>query len=369
MKKYLILAAAAALTLASCAKVENYATSTNDGRQVIGFSNYAPKSLTRADADNYASSTSLVSDAEFDVWAWYTANGTPFDGTNGTKYFSNWYTVIYKGGDNTTDGSANTYPDGARYWPAGDTPDYLHFYAYYPSNAAGITAPSAGLGAFTFTAQATAAAQVDFMVADIVTDQVYGATNSAISAPGTVDLTFRHQLTKVQVKFKTTAAIVADANTDIVVTDAKFVNINNTGTLTSSYDGTIFDTAWSSVSGTATYDIAYPTSALTATASDVANDDIFLLVPQTMLANTDPSAQAITVSWTITTAGVATNCSKTIYLDDCVSTDGGSTAADIDWEKNNSVIYVITIAPNQILFTGTAAGWDADVTGYYNING
>ena len=372
MKKYLILAAAAALTLASCAKVENYTRSTNDGRQVIGFSNYAPKSLTRADADNYVAATALVSDADFDVWAWYTANGTSFDGTNGTAYFSNWYTVVYKGGDNTTDGSVNEYPDGARYWPAGDTPDYLHFFAYYPSDAGTITAPAAGLGAFSFTAEASAADQVDFMVADVVKDQVYGATNSNISADGTVDLKFRHQLTKVQVKFKTTAAIVADTNTNIFVTDAKFGNINNTGTLTASYDGAATTTVWSSQSGTASYAIPFDaTAALTATATNYGDDEtgLFLLVPQTMLANTNASAQYIEVSWKVVTDGITTNNTRKIYLDDCVDTDGGSNPADIDWEKNNFITYVITIAPAQILFTGAAYDWDTETFGYYNING
>lgn len=378
MKKYFAIAAAAALVLAGCAKVENF-SKENDSQRAISFSNYAPKALAKADAANYAASTSLIVDADFDVWAWYVANGDSFDGSQDTKYFSNWYTVSYKGDGAGTSGENNLYPDGARYWPTGDTPDKLSFFAYYPSNAGTITAPATGLGAFSFTAQATAAAQVDFMVADVVKDQVYGATNATVgeTKKGTVNLTFKHQLAKIQVKFKTTAEIVADANTDIQVTSASFGHINNAGTLTASYDGTATSTAWSAVSGDAAYTIAIPAGNLTATAanSGVPADDIFLLVPQTMVAPTrsagvvtdDSTAQYIDVAWTITTDGIATNNSKRIYLDECVTTDGGDTQANIDWEKNNFVTYVITIAPYQILFTGAATEWDAEEIGYYRI--
>ena len=359
----MILAAAAALTLAGCAKVETYKVSEGD-EHLIAFSNYAPKALSRADAANYAASTTLIADADFDVWGWYTANGTSFTGSNGTAFFSNWYTVTYKSGGNSN-GNANAYPDGYRYWPSGDTPDWLSFAAYYPSNGAGITPPAAGLGAYSFTAQATAATQVDFMVSDVVKDQLYDATNSGTN--GTVNLTFKHQLTKVQVKFKTTQAVVDDTNTDVKITAATFNKINNAGTLTSSFDGTATATAWSAQSGAATYEVAFPTTALTATASTVADADIFLMVPQTMLANTEANAQYLEITWTVTTDGVTTTNKKKLYLDDCMTTDGGTTAADIDWEKNNFVTYVITVGPQPILFTAEATAWDAEQIGYYNV--
>lgn len=379
MKKYLIIAAAAALALASCAKVENF-SKVNDGQKAISFSNYAPKALVKADTTNYVAGTELVSGAEFKVWAWYTANGAHFDGTNGTKYFTTWYTVTYKGDGAGTSGENNEYPDGARYWPTGDTPDSLHFYAYYPSNAGTITAPVDGLGAYSFTAEATAAAQVDFMIADLVRNQVYGKTNASPTYKGTVDLKFRHQLTKVQVKFKTTQAICDDPLTNIKVDSAKFHHINNAGTLTASYvdakDSTA--TAWSAVSGDAAYQIAVPADTLTITAanSGKVKDDIFLLVPQVMVAPTrdannivtdDATAQYIHVYWTVTTDGIETHNNRKVYLDECVTTDNGDVQANIDWKKNNFVTYIITIAPNQILFTGSAYEWDPEQTGYYRI--
>lgn len=396
----MILAAVAALTLASCAKFETSTVSENDGNMPIGFTNYAPKSLTKASTSNYASGNTLVNGAHFAVWGWSIANANTFAGS-GTAFFSTnntWYDVTYSStnGGAGTDGSGNTYNNGARYWPSGDTPDKLSFYAYYPSNAGTITAPN-GLGAFEFTAEDTAAAQVDFMVADVVPDQIYGSTNASPTNKGTVDLTFRHQLTKVMVKFKTTSAIANDANTSITVNSAEFGHIKNSGDLTASYQNvdnqgrisgeTGYDsssaalgtaTRWSDVDGDASYDIAVPASALTAVAANSNSEanDIFLLVPQVMIAPTrngsgvvtnDATAQYIDVEWTVTTNGVDIVNSKRIYLDECVSTDGGNVQANIDWEKNHFVTYTITIAPKQILFTGAVASWEDVQNGYFDV--
>ena len=362
MKKYLILAATAALVLGACAKVETIAPKAEP--QVIGFSNYAPKALNKAAAANYVEANALVADADFDVWAWKTPYNTSFTGSNGSAFFSSWYTVTYKNGGDTS-GDANAYPDGYRYWPSGDTPDWLSFAAYYPSNGAGITAPAAGLGAYTFEAQATAAAQVDFMVSDVVKDQTYDNTNT--TTKGTVNLTFRHQLTKVQVKFKTTQQVVDDEKTEVKITDAKFKSIKNTGTLTTAFDGSATTSTWSGQDGAVAYPIKFPTDALTATASTVANEDIFLMVPQTMLEKANAAAQYIEISWDVITDGVTTSNTKKLYLDDCKDADNGDTLANIDWNKNNFVTYVITVGPQPILFTATAEEWDHEQIGYYNV--
>nr|AHF25849.1 hypothetical protein [uncultured bacterium Contigcl_1493] len=360
MKKYLILAAAAAVTLAACAKVETAQNALMDENSPIVFSNYAPKSLVKADAASYAPSTTLVLNTDFDVWGWSTSNGTAFDGSNGAR-FMGWYTVTYKDGG-ATDGSKNAYPDGYRYWPSGDAPDWLSFYAYYPSKSgSGITPPANGLGGFSFTAKEAAADQVDFMVADVVADQLYTTNN------GTVPLTFRHMLTKVQVNFKTTTAVADDANTTVKITGATFNKIKNAGTLTASYAASATSTAWTAVSGAQQFAVAYPAGALTVTASTVAPADIFLMVPQTMLAKTEAAAQYLEISWTVTTDGVTTENTAKLYLDDCVSTDGGSEKADLDWEKNHFVTYTVTVGPQPILFTATVAEWESAATGYFNV--
>ena len=102
MKKYFVIAAAAALTLASCAKVETI-SNVNDEEHIIGFSNYVPKAIAKASDANYVESTALVSNADFDVYGWYTDNAVSFNGSNGTE-FMDWYTVTYKGGDSAGEG-------------------------------------------------------------------------------------------------------------------------------------------------------------------------------------------------------------------------------------------------------------------------
>lgn len=371
----MILAAAAALTLAGCAKVETYKVSENDGQIPIGFANYSPKAVTRA-GDTYINGATLISGKTFAVYAWKTAYGA-FLGVNpGAPAFMNPAVVTYN--DDNTTGEGNTYTP-VRYWPAGDEPENLSFTAYYPAGGAGITAPTftSGVGTYAFTAQAAAADMVDFCVADVVNDQVYGKTNASPTYAQTVKFTFRHQLTKVQVKFKTTEAVENDANTEIKITAAKFCKINNAGTLTATYaqnaspavnaPGTT-TTAWSAQSGAATYDVAFPTTALTKTASTVADADIFLMVPQTMLENTDANAQYLEITWTVTTDGVPTTNTKKLYLDDCVTSDSGTTAANIDWVKNNCVTYTITVGPKPIWFTAEVAPWNpTEQNGYFNV--
>ena len=379
MKKYLILAAAAAMTLAACAKIETTAVNEDVFKAPIQFANYTPKAISRADAANYTDTTLLVTDADFDVFGWSTANGTSFTGSNGTN-FMEWYTVTYKA-DGNTDGTKNAYPDGYRYWPSGDTPDYLSFYAYYPSNATGITAPAAGLGAFSFTAAATAAAQVDFMVADVVKDQTYDTSNgnpgTNSSVDGTVNLTFRHMLTRVQFKFKTTPDVIKNG-TVVKVTDVKLNNINTVGTLTSAYDGTATSTTWSAQGTPASYEVfvngadinEFQLDSLAAPATN--NDaDIFLMVPQAMLDKADTNPQSVVVKWDVTTNGVTTHNTKTLYFkNDLKTTDnitGPAAAMNLDWAKNASITYTLTIGPKPILFTAEVVDWDAETYGYFNV--
>lgn len=374
MKKYFVIAAAAALTLASCAKVETYNVSDD---AILSFGVYAGRSLSKAAAANYASGATLVADAQFDVYGWYTPNGTSFDG-NGTQ-FMDWYTVTYQTGGNTNNnGGKNLYPDGYRYWPTGNTPDYLHFAAYYPSNDGQITAPAAGLGAYTFTAEDAAADQVDFMVADVVKDQTYSNTNSGVN--GEVHLTFRHMLTKVKFQFKTTTDVAnsATSHIEIYLKDAKLKNINNTGTLTSAFNGTATTTTWTGVSGTANYEVFIngadiDNKLLTANAADAASADadLFLMVPQDMVAAT----QALDLVWDVkdlvtnnTTENTATVYFKTDLKNGDDPTDPAYAAKEIDWAKNMFVTYTITISPQPILFTAEAASWDAEQEGFFNIN-
>lgn len=361
MKKIMILAAAAALVFASCAKSE--ITSVNEENQhAIGFGAYTPRAITKAAAANYVApgaNLPLIANADFDVFGWITANGTSFTGSNGTKFFDSWYTVTFKA-DGNTDGTKNAYPDGLRYWPTGTSPQWLSFYAYYPSNGTGITAPAAGLGKFTFTAQAAAANQIDFMVSDVVKDKTY---DNCTPTKGTVPLVFHHMLTKVVFKFTKT-----DVDAVVTITGASLSGIKNTGDLTTAFNGTTTSMTWDNQSGSEGYTVGYPTSALvygtaytSGNSADEVAADVLLMVPQTIEADT----QKLTITWTVKSGSDATvTNTATIDLNDIKKSDN----SHIDWAQNAQVTYTITVGPKPIYFTGSVDTWASVTNGSIEVN-
>ena len=396
MKKYLILAAAAAVALASCAKVETYKVSENDGEMPIAFSNYAPKSLTKADG-SYVASTTLVNGKKFGVYSYATANGTAF-ATNaiGTQFMNGVEVTYTTGGD--TDATKNTYSP-LRYWPSGDTPDWLTFWAYYPvqaDNGISYTAPtgSNGLGVYAFTAAATPAAMVDFMVADVVNDKIYGeSAGDHIAVNGIVPLTFKHQLTKIAIKIKTDNE---DELTNVVLTDIKVYNVKTKGNLGATYTTGTTDTAWDDQAIEATpkvYDVTkngadFSNEILTTTAVGGADADLFLMVPQDMVAptfsttphtpaNLSNTPQYILVSWDVKAYDTAahatangaegllstTSNTQAIYLDEVVVKNSSDVTVSNDWAKNQFTTYTITVGPKPIRFTAVAVEWDAETFG------
>gem|GEM_PF-442337 len=386
---------AALILAAGCAEIENK-SATNDVQHAIGFSNYAPKSLTKAD-DTYASSTTLINGKKFGVYAYATANAATFAADAIGTQFMNGVEVTYgTGGD--SDATKNSYSP-MRYWPSGDTPDKLTFWAYYPvytpsndgtEGSIVYTVPNGsdnGVGSYSFTTATTSPKMVDFMVSDVVNDKTYANTSN-----GVVPLTFRHQLAKIKVVFKTDNT---DDCTAVVLTDAKVRNINTTGTLSTTYSAGATTTSWGSVATPANFEVLLSgadinNEVLKTSVVGGADLDLFLMIPQTMVAKDGTNPQNILVEWDVKTFDTAahktsngatatapssdngllsiTHNTAVLYLDECVTTDGGSTQADIDWEKNNFVTYTITIGPKPIRFTAKVTAWDSEVNGYFNVN-
>lgn len=405
MKKTLILAAVAALALSACSKNEIIETINKVPEEVaIGFSNYTPKTLSKANG-SYVSGATLVVDSTFAVYAWHTADTTTFLAANASSVapdFMNPAVVTWK--DDKTDGDGNTYTP-LRYWPSGDNPNLLSFYAYYPYGANGLPEPNFSadnIGVYAFTAQSTPAKMVDFLVADMVNDQYYGRTNLSPTYKGSVSFTFRHMLTKVQFRFKTTDDI--DALTKVNVTEIKLNNVRTTGNLTATYAQNASPavnapgkttTTWDTPATPATYDIfvngvdisSTNMLKLSTSVSTVTDGDIFLMIPQETVAKGGTNPQNLVITWDVVTYDTAANAGtndgttgvvskttnvKTLYLDDVVlntAEDGtGTNVAENDWDKNESIIYTVTIGPKPIWFTGTVGAWADTVYGNVDVN-
>ena len=390
MKKYLTLAATAALVLAACAKIETSVPVNEADRAAINFTNYAPRSLAKADA-TYASGASLVVNKKFSVYSYATSNNTAFTSSAIGTQFMNGVDVTYV--DNDANGAHNTYSP-LRYWPSGDTPDWLTFWAYYPvqaDNGITYTAPtgSNGVGSYAFTAASTAAAMVDFMVADVVNDKIYGdAAGDHVAVNGVVGLTFRHQLTKIAVKFKTDNE---EATTNVVLTAATLNKVKTSGTLSTTYATGATTTSWGSQALAATpvvYDVtiagaAINNNVLTTSPVGGADADLFLMIPQETIVKNGTNPQYFEISWDVKTYDTAahatangadgllstTSNTKKIYLDDIVLKDSGDVALDNnDWAKNQFTTYTITVGPKPIRFTATVAPWDAETFGNVSVN-
>ena len=95
------------------------------------------------------------------------------------------------------------------------------------------------------------------------------------------------------------------------------------------------------------------------------------MVPQAMLDKADTNPQSVVVKWDVTTNGVTTHNTKTLYFkNDLKTTDnitGPAAAMDLDWAKNASITYTLTIGPKPILFTAEVVDWDAETYGYFNV--
>ena len=395
MKKNMILAAMTALVLAAgCAKNEVFTTPQDQAEMPVGFSNYVPRNITKADA-SLSNGATLVNGQKFAVYSYATVNGVAFTTTAIGTNFMNGVEVTYTAGGDS-DASKNTYSP-MRYWPSGNTPDWLTFWAYYPvsaSNGITYTAPTGDndLGSYSFTAAATAASMVDFMVSDVVNDKIYGTTSGTnIAVNGVVPLTFKHQLTKVGFQFKTD---LADTYTKVVLTGATLKNARTTGTLSATYSNGDTSTDWGSTATTpADYSITVSGSTVSAlvlsgaAAGESSNSDFFLMVPQTMDGDgTDDDDHEVELTWKVKTFDTAEHAAANAATATTVGSDGlvaitsntatvklatvqdGNSATISSWDMNMFITYTFTIGPKPIRFTATVIPWDSEVTGSISVN-
>lgn len=337
--KVILFAGAAVLALAACSK--NEVVETND--HAIGFSNYIPKTVTgRADA-TFVNGNDLVSGQEFVVYG-YNQKAADFSTTLNPTFMPG-VEVTYNGGNTLATAGSNTYSP-TRYWPKDEANNKLAFYAYYPVSSYIQPTVTAGLGSYAVTVDTDPSKNVDFLVADLVKDQVYSSTNGT----GAVMLNFKHQLAKVQFLVNTN---VTDENTKVTLNSLTVKQVKTTGTLTPAY-GTDFSTAWSGQATPTDFQVYRTDMSLDTTAVIKDTAHTYLMVPQTL--GDDVVA---TVVYTYQTGN---DEAVTNTVDVTLNTIEASDAIT-SWEKNNYIVYTFTIGLQPIKFAATVSAWDAEKDG------
>lgn len=194
------------------------------------------------------------------------------------------------------------------------------------------------------------------------------------------------------------------ATTVIELVDAELSGIKNSGTLKATYTqagvpavGTLGSTAlsWSDVGGAQTYEVTLnqvnpengsneivlgETAGKVNGTADIHNDDVFLMVPQDMAADT----QKLTITWRVKVYDNAEHAaanggvgllSETIntkdlslYSDLMTSDSDDTHVGAINWTRNSFITYNITIGPRPIRFTAEVADWADEVNAFINVH-
>lgn len=331
------------LAVLSCSKGDNQI----EYQKPMEFSGYTARSVTKSNG-SFVSGTELPTNQAFGVYVYNTGSNTTFDPASLSTYgkFMENVKVTYTGG-----GAANpekyTYSP-KRYWPNSKESNRLAFFAYYPHDGAGIT--KTGFADFSFTVQDTPADQVDFMLANVLDNQMYGAAGSAHTSTDIVDLKFYHMLTMIRFKGKTDAPSGATVKVNSIVLEG----IYNKGTLApdvaaASSVWTVDDTQTADYT-VAMKDINLPSTTVDPSAEAVLlaeDNQTLLLLPQTI-----SDVSHITISYTITTTTPARTITETVSLPlkDLIA----------EWQRNNQIVYTLTIGLHPIEISASAEDWPVD---------
>ena len=382
MKKIMILAAAAALALVACAKVETF-QNTNE-QNAVSFGVYAgntPVSKATYYGDQTTSTLANNSnDYGFGVFAYYT-NTTDVSASFAPNFMYN-QQVFY---DNTADATkypTHWYYSPLKYWPNGQNStavdntthnDKLSFYAYAPytavGDAAGVTAftpanaSTAGLPVVTYVLPTDPAQQVDLLYATPVTNVTKQTMASNVS------FTFHHALSKVNLKVQAVADQAEsssgklDAATHIVLTEVKvfgtFATTNTLNLATGEWgspsvtnDGTGAYFTYNASNFVSTTNLDSVTGFdVTETAQSISSQPM-IIIPVEMAAN----KFKIQVTYYVITAdnnlgeGAYSKVQNVIYA---LDTDG------INFAKNKVNNVTIKIGVNSVDFTESVADWDS----------
>jgi hypothetical protein len=293
MKKFFLIAAAAAMVLSSCSK--NTVSEDTSDTNAIGFGTYTGRSITKADGTfvNNDIKTDLPNNSIFHVLGYAATSDLSESNFKDNFQF----------GNVTFDGSSYTYSP-MKYWPKADGIK-ISCYAYYPVNSnVAATAPSSNLGSYTVTAPADPTMQSDFMISDVEPNMTY-STSTSISGSakdGEVALLFHHMLTQLGVKVKLDQVI--DGIT-VTVKSIDFMNLYSKGVCTPSYDPNTGKTSFAWGGQNTTYagnvSLPMPTTPVVLDGTNFktvadGNNAALLLIPQTIAKGTKIAHIVFTVS-------------------------------------------------------------------------
>ncbi len=222
-----LLSAAALLPLAgSCTKVETVQVESRIG---LDYNVALEQPRTKA-ATAYSTSDTFKS------YAWYLPNGKSWDSNkaDAVPYFSN-VTVEFQ-----TDKWRGA--DQSYYWPKEGS---LSFWSYSPAslaNKGNISVSKDGVTLTGWTVNASTNQDIDFMVADFVSDRT---TNVKTYGYVGVPTLFRHKLAKVTVNVSTASA--RSVTNDVKLYKVSFKNVYTTGsfTMTQTTQTAKADESWS----------------------------------------------------------------------------------------------------------------------------
>lgn len=338
MKKLIFVAMASVMMLGACSKNEV----VNQDREAMGFGSYVSNATKAGSSlvDNAVSAT-LPANSSFGVYS-YLADK---DGFDGTPVYSSAALVspnFMKNQKVDYTGTLYNYTP-LQYWPSDEANNKLTFFAYYPYDAAIAPVFSAAnlLGSYSYSVPDAALSQDDFMLSDVVKNQV-ASTNK-----GVVPLVFHHMLSQINVKVALDADIAAASGTVVTLKGVTFSTIKNDGTLAAA--DAALNSVWAAGTSTASYvtlaDRNLASSATTPIVTTAA--EALMMIPQSF-ADTDA---AITLVYTTKTGDFAevTN-TKTVKL---------STLTDGVWKINNKYTYIFTIGLSErvIKFTASVEPW------------
>lgn len=314
MKKIMILAAAAALALVACAKVETI-QNTNEENAIV-FGAYSGKVVeTKTSAITTSTLTS------FGVYAYYTDGANWSASATPNFMFNQSVSGSHAGGF--------TYSP-LKYWP-NETSDKLSFFAYAPymtmSNGIEEESENTDTGAPTikYTMPALEANQVDLLWATPLKNQqrdTYGNN-------GKVAFVFNHALAKIEVKVRYLLESINEGNTigsDLAGETTVTLNeVHITGPFGAA-EGilNLENGSWSDIDLSDGSDVTYSTTGLTQTVTK-SNAAVTGINPAIILPNStaDPAAGydvEVTVKYTVETADTNLNGNKSTVVNTITNT-------------------------------------------------